>query len=149
MIEYVKGNLLDADDRDIILQQVNCQGAMNSGIARQIRNRYPDVFTSYKKMCDEHKDNTSELLGSVDYFIAPDYLIANCFGQDRYGREKRHTSYAALRECFSKIAENEECRIGIPYKIGCGLGGGDWEIVSHIISDVFKNMDVKIYIYEE
>lgn len=149
MIKYVKGNLLDAEDRDIILQQVNCQGAMNSGIARQIRARYPDVFTSYKAMCDEHKDNTSELLGSVDYFIAPNYLIANCFGQDKYGRDKRYTSYAALKECFENVATNKGCRIGIPYKIGCGLGGGDWDVVSHVIHNAFKDMDVKIYIYEE
>ena len=149
MVEFVNGNILDADDRDIILQQVNCQGVMGSGIAKQIISRYPDVFTSYKKMCDEHKDNTSELLGSVAYFITPNYLIANCFAQDTYGRGERHTSYAALRKCFCEIASNKGCNIGIPYRIGCGLGGGNWDVVIDMIHDVFRNMDVKIYVYKE
>ena len=67
MVRIVTGNILEADDRNIIIQQVNCQGVMNSGIARQIRNKYPGVFDSYKKICDEYKHNTSELLGKVCY----------------------------------------------------------------------------------
>ena len=42
--------------------------------------------------------------------------------------------------------------IGIPYKIGCGLGGGDWNIVEDIIKTVFrdkKSDSVTIYKLEE
>lgn len=145
MVRIVKGDLLEAKDRSIILQQVNCQGVMGSGIARQIRERYPDVFTSYKKKCDEHKDNTAELLGEVDYYIAPDYLIANCFGQNFYGQGIKHTDYDALRKCFENVACNKAEPIGIPFKIGCGLGGGDWEVVYKMICEVFDGMDVVIY----
>ena len=79
MVCIVTGNILEADDRNIIIQQVNCQGAMNSGIAKQIRDRYPDVFTVYKEMCDAHKNNTSELLGKVCYCLTPEFMIINCF----------------------------------------------------------------------
>ena len=43
MIHYVKGNLLDSDC-DYICHQVNCQGVMGSGIAKQIRERWPEVY---------------------------------------------------------------------------------------------------------
>lgn len=149
MVRIVTGNILEADDRNIIIQQVNCQGAMNSGIAKQIRDRYPDVFTVYKEMCDAHKDNTSELLGKVCYCLTPEFMIINCFGQNHYGRGRRFTDYDALRKCFETVACNKAERIGIPYKVGCGLGGGNWSIVYKMICDIFKDMDVKIYKLEE
>ena len=44
MVNYVKGNLLESDC-DYICHQVNCQGVMNSGIARQIREKWPIIIT--------------------------------------------------------------------------------------------------------
>jgi hypothetical protein len=34
--------------------------------------------------------------------------------------------------------------INIP-KIGCGLAGGSWDIVSDIIDDVFKDKEITVY----
>jgi hypothetical protein len=36
--------------------------------------------------------------------------------------------------------------IGIPYKMGCDRGGGDWEIVFEIIKIVFGNSPFEILI---
>ena len=38
---------------NIICHQVNCQGVMGSGIAKQVREKYPNVYNSYKKACDK------------------------------------------------------------------------------------------------
>lgn len=38
--------------------------------------------------------------------------------------------------------------IGFPYKIGCGLAGGDWDVVSAIIEREFEGYEVEIYEYE-
>ena len=51
MIHYVKGNLLDSNC-DYICHQVNCQGVMGSGIARQIRERWPEVYKDYYDHCN-------------------------------------------------------------------------------------------------
>ena len=37
---------------DVICHQVNCQGKMASGIAKQIRNTYPQVYDAYKAKYD-------------------------------------------------------------------------------------------------
>lgn len=147
MVQIVQGNLLDADDRDIVLQQVNCCGVMGSGIARQIRERYPDIFSSYKYFCDTHRILGQSLLGEVHYYSTPEYVIANCFGQYSYGRDgSQYTDYEALKKCFLNVASFYKAkRIGIPFQIGCGLGGGSWEIVYNMICEIFDGMDVKIY----
>ena len=42
------GDLLDAHV-DIIFHVTNCMGVMGAGIAKSIKNKWPKVFTEYKK----------------------------------------------------------------------------------------------------
>jgi hypothetical protein len=35
--------------------------------------------------------------------------------------------------------------IAIPFNLGCGLAGGNWDTVDKIIEDVFDDYDVTIY----
>ena len=46
MIAIINGNLLDSNC-DYICHQVNCQGKMNSGIAKSIREKWPVVYANY------------------------------------------------------------------------------------------------------
>ena len=39
--------------------------------------------------------------------------------------------------------------IAFPYKIGCGLGGANWEIIEKMIDVVFKDYGVFIYKLED
>lgn len=157
MITEVNGNLLTYPNLTVIGHQTNCLGVMGAGIAKQIKLRYPNVFKEYKMLCDNHdKDLLGECLicqTSVNTFVA------NLFGEYSFTEsiapfpEKRHTDYDALRTalvnmknwCISFINENEvdvPLNIGIPYKIGCGLAGGDWDnVVYPMIVSVFKDED--------
>ena len=146
-IPVIQGDILRSD-ADIIVQQVNCQGVMGAGLAKQIASQYPEVLSPYKKMCNTR--DTQDLLGKV--LICPTRTgvrIANVFGQDRYGRDGCYTDYAALENGLAAVvryASQKNLSIAIPYGIGCGLAGGDWTIVSEIISQVFENcLNVMVY----
>jgi len=39
-------------------------------------------------------------------------------------------------------------KVGLP-KIGAGLGGGDWSIISKIIEEELGEFDVTIYVLDE
>jgi O-acetyl-ADP-ribose deacetylase (regulator of RNase III) len=54
MVNIVDGDILNAKE-NIICHQVNCQGVMGSGLAKQIKNKYPNVYAKYKKFCEENK----------------------------------------------------------------------------------------------
>lgn len=43
MLKHIKGDIFKSN-ADAILHQVNCQGVMNSGVAKQVREKYPIVF---------------------------------------------------------------------------------------------------------
>ena len=59
MIHHVKGNLLDSNC-DYICHQVNCQGVMNSGVAKQIREKWPEVYESYVNFYNKLRKHWNE-----------------------------------------------------------------------------------------
>lgn len=154
MVKNVKGNLLDSNC-DYICHQVNCQGRMGSGIARQIRERFPEVYEFYRKRYDQQVLNgwsTDTLLGSIDIVPLNDSHrdIVNMYSQADYGYDGgRYTSYDAFAYCLHEIKQNVPTgyKIGFPKNIGCGLGGGNWKIISILIEEILGR-DYEVYIYE-
>ena len=150
-VRYVEGNIFDTDC-NIIVHQTNCQGVMGHGIALQVKERYPNVFEKYKKCCDL-TGKKEELLGTVlyiDTFDKKDRCIANIFGQLNYG-EGLQTNYGKLAKGFDDITEFAKKRgysVAIPYKIGCGLAHGNWDVVREIIESIFADVDCTVYRFE-
>ena len=129
---------------DIIVHQVNCQGVMGSGIAKQVKALYPRVFNAYVEYCKK-----SNILGTSLIVYDRGKYIANVFGQYNYGNGLQ-TNYNALSSGLKEVytfAKNNLLSVAIPYKIGCGLGGGDWNVVSKIIESIFT--DVPFYVYRK
>ena len=49
-ITFITGDLFDTK-ANVILHQVNCQGVMGSGIAAEVKRRFPKAYNSYKELC--------------------------------------------------------------------------------------------------
>ena len=130
VLQIIKQDLL-AIQEGIICHQVNCQGKMGAGLTLKIRNKFPEVYRVYR-------DNIPNL-GEVQIIAVSEKLfVANLAAQQYYGRErgKRYTDYGAFRNCLiklRKIANNKNLTPYLPYDIGCGLAGGDWDIISNFI----------------
>lgn len=151
MIHYVKGNLLDSNC-DYICHQVNCQGVMGSGIARQIRERWPEVYEDYKLFHAGCLINGVKLLGKIcfSHINNTNQGVVNMFCQDNYGYDgNRYTSYDAFATALYDIKHcvPEGYKIGFPKNIGCGLGGGNWKVISALIEEILGE-DYEVYIYE-
>lgn len=152
MITHVKGDIFKSN-ADVILHQVNCQGAMNSGVARQVREKYPWVFGEYKRICDDAKklpNGTKSLLGVTQFvFIDETKQIGNLFAQDRFGYDSKcYSNYDALRKCLSYVKKRfNGKKIAIPYLMSCCRGGGDWSVVYKIIEETLAGCDVTLYEY--
>lgn len=146
MIHIKEGDMLKVDV-DIICHQVNCMGAMGSGIAKQIKDKYFEVYEAYINTCKQNSPKT--LLGSVQYIECHNgRIVANLFGQLKYGKGECHTNYEALKVCLNNVknrAKQYEESVALPFGIGCGLGGGNWNTVYEIIEDVFRDYEVTIY----
>ena len=141
-----KGDITKAES-GLILHQVNCQGVMGAGVARAIRNKWPEVYTDYAKFCDSlYGRNGESLLGEFSVTqVESNTWVGNLFGQQFFGRVDKYTSYDALDIALKLAADWCHCRsvvdIHFP-QIGCGLGGGEWWIVENLIQGNLKDFNL-------
>lgn len=152
IIDYIKGNLLDTEHK-FIAHGVNCQGVMNSGVARAIRQKWPLVYTEFLKDFD-YRNNR---LGTYSAVQVDNKVIFNIYTQVYYGYEedKKYASYDAIDNGFKQLYDNHFCEdlnrgysLAIP-KIGCGFGGLEWCICEKIIDFRTKEFPVHVYVLEE
>lgn len=149
-MNYIKGNLFDSK-ADVLCHQVNLYGVMGGGIAAEVKEKFPNAYIRYKNFCSDYK--FSETMLGVSLIVPTDenqsQYIANCFCQNDFSQDGCLTNYEKMRECFIYVTkwmkQNKMKTVAFPYKIGCGIAGGDWNIVEKIIEDVFKNFDVEIW----
>ncbi|WP_051286974.1 hypothetical protein [Paenibacillus taiwanensis] len=98
---------------------------------------------------DSKHQNSSQLLGQCQIVHTGSKVVANLFGQLNYGRQKTvYTNYEDLKaalETLRDYAALNHLSVALPYNIGCGLANGDWNVVSHILSDVFMEYEVTLY----
>lgn len=154
-ISFINKDLLESDC-DYICHQVNCMGVMGSGLAKQIREKYPKVYKAYKewhKIYQEENDYSmpsyQEMLGEILIVDCDKYKIINMAAQYNYGYNgARYTSYDAFWNCLWSIRLSipKGSSIGFPYKIGCGLGGANWNVIRMMICEVLGD-DFRILIY--
>ena len=166
MITTINKDILTVD-KGVIVHSVNCVGGVG-GLAGAIARQWPKNALEYRLHVKRQKLPIM-LLGSVfEVNVAHNVIVANLFGQNNIGTKERQTEYAALIEGFKSIARTcflgndietkdyggfgiEDVRhqlqdIYIPYKIGCGLGGADWNIVEEIINKTFEKSFNDVYI---
>ena len=121
--------------RGVLVQQVNCRGKMGKGLALALREQWPKVFEDYQLKFQ----SVGWRPGDAQFVqVASDIWVANLAGQDRYGREPGvvYTRYPDLGRAL-KLADNfahaQALPLYVPYGLGCGLAGGDWETVCELL----------------
>lgn len=146
MISYTKKDVVTTT-KGIILHQTNCMGAMNNGVAKAIREKWPIVFEKYSEYVNSFGDQKWRLLGKAYRVRIDEHLsVYNLFGQYDFGYDNsRRTEYSALNNAMSIVIsdvefdyEMEGNDILIPDLIGCGVAKGDKTIVMEIIKHNFE-----------
>ena len=142
------GNIFD-HKYGIIAHQVNCQLKMGSGIAMAVRTKYPRAYIQYRDMFKNVPPGNRLGRAHVVEVIKDNLYIANLFGQFNFlPRGSCHTDYNALTVAIRQLRQWRDNIKGVhfpvyfPYGIGCGLAGGDWNIVSGIIEDVIPDATI-------
>jgi len=151
MINYFNGDVTTSS-ANIIAHCVNCQGVMGSGVAKTIKQKWPDVFRTYEAKC-KLTYNPNLLFGLCQIIqIEKKKGIANLFGQEYYGKEKRHLNYEYLYLALEDLAKQMKSlkleSVAFPDMIGCGLAGGEREIIYSMIQTIFKDFKVELWKYE-
>lgn len=143
----VEGNLITLfqnGEFDVIIHGANCHNIMGAGIAKTIAETYPIALQRDKEFI--LPVGNMERLGNFSRAVMKDKdnnpkWILNAYTQYNPGR---NLDYNALELVLKKINFTfSPEKIGLPL-IGCGIAGGNWNVVKKIIQRQMKGCDVTI-----
>lgn len=159
-MKEIKGNLLELFKEgrfDFIMHGCNCFSVMGAGIAKQIKDEFPQAFRAdYKYEIDTPIDKLG-MFSEVSFYGFG--TIINAYTQYLPGS---NFEYSALESClhFLKLRCGErrfrkehglkrvkKPKLGLPL-IGCGIGGGEFSTVKKILEKFTPYFDITIVHYD-
>ena len=145
MVLIVEGDLLDAKT-DFIGHQCNCVTKTSLGLATEIFKKFPCANT-YAKRKSPTEPGTI-LISSMDF----KQFIVNMYAQYKPGKnndmEPRLKWFEMCLEQLAHRIGKDTMTLGLPYLIGCGLAGGNWDEYQTSIKkfeDAHPNILVTLY----
>jgi O-acetyl-ADP-ribose deacetylase (regulator of RNase III) len=155
-MNQIKANLFDVFETTTARafgHVCNCQGVMQSGIALQVKEKYPEVYVAYKEAEKLHKEVfqiRGLKLGTISSAKILNYdskFGYNLHAQEFYGYGgKRYLSYEAIYTGLEFVRDDMSRRslrtILFPFNMGCDRAGGDWNVVEAMIESVFKGTEI-------
>lgn len=141
-ITYIKGNMFD-DQSEAIVNTVNCVGVMGKGVAKEFKNRWPENYKEYKKLCDDKKLRPGIMFthdqGGI--FSSNHRYLINFPTKDHW-RSKSKMEYITdgLDAFAAEIKRLNIKSVSIP-PLGCGNGGLPWDDVRVQIESKLSGID--------
>lgn len=143
MIRIKNGDLLEATEK-IIGHQVNCHGVAG-GLAYHMFNKYPDAGNDYMQITQRTKPWALKGITQLTGQQKDGHIIANIFGQYQPGADYNPELLEYALKMLGDQARMMGWSVALPYKISCGICGGDWNEVLGIIERTMKDVDCVLY----
>lgn len=143
VVKLIEGDLFGARP-EAIGHGVNCMGVMGAGIAKIFKREYPAMFAAYADSC---RDGELVPGGVLIWTEADGQVVYNLATQFFPGAQARleYVESSVRMACENAVAKGVK-RINLP-KIGCGIGGLQWEEVQEVLELVENDFPVEIVVY--
>lgn len=150
-MKEVTGNLvrlIHEGHFNVVIHGCNCMCTMGAGIAKSLREAFPAIYEADCQTADlGHQKLGTYTSARIERPSYPDITIVNAYTQYGYGQGVQ-IDYSAIQKVLLAIKADFSGRwIGLP-KIGAGLGGGDWSIISSMILNILEREDVTLVNYD-
>ncbi len=144
-IIYSSLSLLNSPAQTLV-NPVNTDGVMGAGLALAFKERYPDMFRQYAKLCQRNALKVGHLwcwkddngggkviicLPTKEHWHAPSQLTWISQGLDRFVHE---------------YANNGITSVAFP-KLGCGNGGLNWQDVEPLMTRKLSRLLIPVYFH--
>jgi O-acetyl-ADP-ribose deacetylase (regulator of RNase III) len=149
-LKTVRGDLISlaGGHFDVIVHGCNCFCTMGAGVAKAIKATFPEA---YQADLETQKGDRTKL-GSVSIATSEregyTITIVNGYTQFNFRPTGVQVDYDAMRAVMRQVKRLfAGRRIGYP-KIGAGLAGGDWSIISEIIDEELRGEDHTLVVWD-
>lgn len=136
----VTTNLFGPPLPKVIAHGVNAKGVMGKGVAAKVKKIFPSAFEDYKRI--------KLSPGDVHHWHAGEYHVFNLCTQLKPGPGASLVSIGWALEAMLEIAAAHPIgEIHMP-KIGCGLGGLQWDKVLPIVQAHARKTEIAIIVHD-
>lgn len=142
MITYLKGDIFSSPAQ-VLVNTVNTVGVMGKGVALEFKKRYPEMFKSYERVCNDKQLEIGKLL----LWKGPEKWVL-MFPTKKHWRNPSKLEYieAGLQKFADTYMEKGITSAAFP-RLGCGNGGLDWTEVRPLMERYLKRLPIPVYVY--
>ena len=157
MITYLKGDATAPKGHGprVIAHICNDIGAWGAGFVLALSRRWPEPEEQYRHWSRNRHNYEGPpgpfVLGGVQLVrVEPAIWVANMIAQEGIRRADNTAPlrYDALRTCLWRLSSSLKYMVAptlhMP-RIGCGLGGGRWEMVEPLLTEMLGETPIFVY----
>lgn len=143
MLVYLESDLFSSPAQTLV-NTVNTEGVMGKGVAKTFKQKYPEMFAEYKRLCD-HKELR---IGTLMLWRGADHWVLN-FPTKTTWRLPSRLSYIeeGLKKLVASYEELGIASISFP-PLGCGNGNLDWREVKPLMERHLRDLSIPVYVHE-
>lgn len=159
IVKIIKGDITESNCK-YLAHQCNCNTVKSHGLSKTIADKWPwaDVYSKRVSIGARNATIKPSIPGTIELITNEDdkktiiclfaqWAPGKCGDYARYYpktyNDTKENRLAWFKECLAKIDELNLNEIAMPYKIGCGLAGGDWKTYEQIL----ETAKTKIILY--
>ena len=143
MITIKTGDLLDATET-VIAHQVNCLGVYG-GLAEAVFRKWPRSKNDYLTITKRVQPKSLLGMAYITDKQKDGHIICHLFGPFNPGADYRPERLESALEQLGNSARIMGWSVALPWKLSCGICGGDWEEVLRIIERTMDDVECVIY----
>lgn len=142
MITFLKGDIFKSPAQ-VIVNTVNTVGVMGKGVALEFKKRFPEMFKSYQKVCE----NKELDIGKLMIWKSSEKWVL-LFPTKKHWRNPSKLEYieAGLKKFKQTWDKMGIESIAFP-RLGCGNGALNWKDVKPLMEKYLQKLPINVYIY--
>lgn len=143
MLIYRRTNIFESPAQTLV-NTVNCAGVMGKGLAHAFKEREPDMFKAYKRICDQNMLEP----GKLWLWRGTGSWVLN-FPTKVHWRNPSRIDWIeqGLQKFVSAYAPQGITEISFP-QLGCGNGNLDWAEVRPLMEHYLAPLSIPVYIHD-
>ncbi|MDO5067695.1 MAG: macro domain-containing protein [Propionibacteriaceae bacterium] len=142
-MRIITGDLIElalAGEFDVIVHGCNCFVTMGAGIAKAIKQRFPEAWQADQTTERGDRGKLGTYSSALVERDGVSFTVVNAYTQFTHRGAGPKVDYDAVRAVFRAVARDfPDARVGYPL-IGAGLAGGDWGRIQVIIDEELTGM---------
>jgi O-acetyl-ADP-ribose deacetylase (regulator of RNase III) len=143
MLIYRRTSIFESPAQTLV-NTVNCVGVMGKGLAHAFKEREPDMFKAYKRICDQK----ALVPGKLWLWRGRGSWVLN-FPTKVHWRNPSKLEWIeqGLAKFVSAYAEQGIAEISFP-QLGCGNGNLEWDEVRPVMEHYLSKVNIPVYIHD-